>query len=92
MIYIMYISIAVLLYKRLKEMYKLNQACRQWKYLYNNKLHNIQHQVLLSMSIVIMILMYWNCDHEYGIPILVYNLFAIFFLIPHLRDERKETN
>ena len=83
---------AVLLYKRLNEMYKLHKNYRKWIYLYNSSQHTIQHQVLLSMSIVIMILMYWNCDNKYGIPILVYNLFAIFFLIPHLVRERHEIN
>lgn len=90
MIYITYISIAVLLYKWIKEMYKLYINCKKWKYLYNNYLHNIQHQILLFMTISIMILMYLNCANEYWIPILIYNLFAIFFLIHHLEQERYE--
>lgn len=92
MIYITYLSMAVLLYKRIKEMYKLHINYKNWKYLYNNYLHNFQHQVLLFMTIMIMILMYLNCTNGYWIPILIYNLFAIFFLIPHLREERKELN
>lgn len=90
MIYITYISIAVLLYKRLREIYKLQINSRKSIFLYWKESHTIQHQILLVMIIVIMWIMFFNCTNPYWTPILIYNLFAIFFLIPHLRDERKE--
>lgn len=92
MIYITYISILVLLYKWIIEMYKLHLIHKQWIYLYWNEEHTIQHQILLTMTIIIMFLMMHYCTNEYWLPILIYNLFAIFFLIPHLREERKEIN
>jgi hypothetical protein len=88
MIYITYISIVYLLYEWLYEMYKLHIDYKQWLYIHNNSLHTIQHQILLFMSIIIMILMILNCTNTYSIPVLLYNLFVIFFLIPHLKDEK----
>jgi hypothetical protein len=90
MIYITYLSIVVLLYKRLREMYKLHLNSKKWIYLYWKEIHTMQHQILLFMIIVIIFLMSHNCTNQYWIPIMIYNLFAIFFLIPHLREERKE--
>jgi hypothetical protein len=88
MIYITYISIVYLLYEWLYEMYNLYIDYKQWLYIHNNPLHTIQHQILLFMSIIIMILMILNCTNTYSIPVLLYNLFVIFFLIPHLKDEK----
>jgi hypothetical protein len=89
MIYITYISIVYLLYERLNEMYNTYIDYKQWLYIHNNSLHTIQHQILLFMAIIIMILMFLNCQNIYGIPILLYNLYAIFFLIPHFKNERE---
>jgi len=90
MIYFTYLAMAFAIWLTIKEMYKLQILSKQWKYIDWNPKHNTQHQVIFAMTVLILILMFINCHNYQWIPIMLFSLLQIFFIIPHFRAERKD--
>ena len=102
-----YIIITILtfifLFMNNKELYILFKDCRKWRFLYNDKVHSIQHIAILILSnliwLWILFITYamWTdtediCCYRFVIygTINIILLANIFIFIPHLKSEREE--